>query len=104
MTLPHVHWTQDKDWDPSVLDHLLGNRDKEWFDAMADIMELPNKHLFDKFRNYRHRTANVENHITEESQALSIAIHAREVHTRELDYIALRPHFGYSSEDIVKRI
>ena len=103
MTLPHVHWTQDKDWDPSVLDHSLGNHDKEWFDAMADITELPNKHLFDEFRNYRHCTANMENQVTESSQALSIAIHAREVHTREPDYIALRPHFGYSSEDIVKR-
>ena len=102
MTLPHVHWTQDKDWDPSVLDHSLGNCDEEWFDAVADITELPNKHLFDEFGNYRHRTANVENHVTEASHTLSIAIHAREVHTREPDYIALHPHFGYSSEDIVK--
>ena len=103
MILPHVHWTQDKDWDPSVLDHSLGDHDEEWFDAVADITELPNKHLFDEFGNYRRHTANVENHVTEASQALSIAIHAREVHTREPDYIALRPHFGYTSEDIVKR-
>ena len=103
MILPHVHWTQDKDWDPSVLDHSLGDHDEEWFDAVTDITELPNKHLFDEFGNYRRRTANVENHVTEASQALSIAIHAREVHTREPDYIALRPHFGYTSEDIVKR-
>ena len=103
MTLPHVHWTQDKDWDPSVLDHSLGDRDEEWFDAVANIAELPNKHLFDEFGNYHRRTANVENHVTEASQALSIALHAREVHTREPDYIALRPHFGYTSEDIVKR-
>ena len=103
MTLPHVHWTKDKDWDPSVHDHSLGDHDKEWSDAVADIMELPNKHIFDEFGNYCHRTANVENHVTEASQALSIAIHAREVHTREPDYIALRPHFGYNSEDIVER-
>ena len=101
--LPHVHWTQDKDWEPSVLDHSLGDRDEEWFDAVTDITELPNKHLFDEFGNYRRRTANMENHVTEASQALSIAIHARKVHTREPDYIALRPHFGYTSEDIVKR-
>ena len=100
-TLPHVHWTQDKDWDPSVLDHSLGDRDEEWFDAMANIRELSNKHLFDEFGNYRRRTANVENHLTGASHAMSIAIHAREVHTREPDYIALCPHFGYTSEDIV---
>ena len=103
MTLPHVHWTEDKDWDPSVLDHSLGDRDEEWFNAVTDVTELPNKHLFDEFGNYRRRTANVENHVTEASQALSIAIHAREVYTWEQDYIALRPHFGYTSEDIVKR-
>ena len=83
MTLPHVHWTQDKDGDPSVLDHLLGDRDEEWFDAVANIRELPNKHLFDEFGNYRRRTANMENHVTGPSHALSIAIHAREVHTQE---------------------
>ena len=103
MTLPHVHWTQGKDWDPSVLDHSLGDCDKEWFDAMADIRELPNKHLFDEFGNYCRRTANVENHLTGPSHTLSIAIHAHEVHTQEPDYIALHPHFGYTSEDIVKR-
>ena len=69
---------------------------------MADIRELPNKHLFDEFGNYHHHTANVENHLTGPSHALSLAIHAREVHTQEPDYIALRPHFGYTSEDIVK--
>ena len=102
-TLPHVHWTQDKDWDPSVLDHALGDHDEEWFDAVTDITELPNKHLFDEFGNYRRRTAIVENHITEPYSDLSIAINARNVQAQEPDYIALRPHFGYTSGDVIKR-
>ena len=102
-TLPHVHWTQDKDWDPSVLDHALGDHDEEWFDAVTDITELPNKHLFDEFGNYRRCTATVENHIIEPYSDLSIAINARNVQAQEPDYIALRPHFGYTSGDVVKR-
>ena len=82
------------DWDPSVLDHSLGDRDEEWFDAVANIRELSNKHLFDEFGKYRRHTANVENHLTGASHAMSIAIHACIVHTREPDYIALCPHFG----------
>ena len=84
-TLPHVHWTQDKDWDPSVLDHALGDHDEEWFDAVTDITELPNKHLFDEFGNYRRRTATVENHIIEPYSDLSIAINARNVQAQEME-------------------
>ena len=46
-----------------MLNHALGDHDEEWLDAMADITELLNKHLFDEFGNYCHHTATVENHV-----------------------------------------
>ena len=86
-----------------MLNHALGDHDEEWFDAVTDITELPNKHLFDEFGNYRRRTATVENHIIEPYSNLRIAINARNVQAQEPDYIALHPHFGYTSGDVVKQ-
>ena len=38
-TLPHVIWTSDMDWDPSILDSTISD-DERWFDAVSDMSEL----------------------------------------------------------------
>jgi hypothetical protein len=50
-TLPHVIWTGDIDWDPSVLDLTLDD-DQNWFDAISDLKVQPFTSLFDKFGDY----------------------------------------------------
>jgi hypothetical protein len=52
LTLPHVIWTGDVDWDPSVLDHTLDDN-KNWFDAISDLEAHPFSSLFDQFGDYR---------------------------------------------------
>jgi len=56
-TLPHVIWTRDQDWDPSVFDHEFDEDGEEWYDAVTDLAEQPNCQLFDEFGNYRKREA-----------------------------------------------
>ena len=53
-SLPHVVWTGDSDWDPTVLDHRLED-DTHWFDAITDLEARPFTNLFDEFGNYRNR-------------------------------------------------
>ena len=53
-SLPHVVWTGDSDWDPTVLDHHLDD-DEHWFDAISDLEAHPFTNLFDEFGNYRNR-------------------------------------------------
>jgi hypothetical protein len=52
--LPHVIWTGDLNWDPSVLDHTLDG-DQNWFDAIFDLEAQPFTSLFDEFGDYRKR-------------------------------------------------
>ena len=53
-TLPHVIWTQDSDWDPSIFDHEFFDEDgDEWYDALMDHAKNPHRELFDEFGNYR---------------------------------------------------
>jgi hypothetical protein len=51
-TLPHVIWTGDTDWDPTVLDHTLDD-DEHLFDAISDREATPLTSLFDEFGDYR---------------------------------------------------
>jgi hypothetical protein len=53
-SLPHVIWTGDTDWDPSVLDHTLDD-DANWFDTISDLEAEPLTNLFDERGNYRKR-------------------------------------------------
>ena len=55
-TLPHVVWTSDVDWDPSVLDHAHDD-DDHWYDAVSSLEDDPEFNLFDAFGNYRKRVA-----------------------------------------------
>jgi hypothetical protein len=53
-TLPHVIWTGDSNWDPTVLDHHLDD-DAHWFDAISNLKARPFTNLFDECGNYRNR-------------------------------------------------
>ena len=53
-TFPHVFFTSELEWDPSVLDHALDD-DEQWFDAVSELEADPTMNLFDEFGNYRRR-------------------------------------------------
>jgi hypothetical protein len=53
-SLPHVVWTGDSDWDPTILDHQLAD-DDQWFDAISDLAAHPYTNAFDEFGDYRNR-------------------------------------------------
>ena len=53
-TYPHVFFTSELEWDPSVLDHVLVD-DEQWYDAVTDLETDPTMNLFDEFGNYRRR-------------------------------------------------
>ena len=55
-SLPHVLWTSDKDWDPSVLDHDLSSN-TDWYDSISDLNESIIHSAFDEFGEYKHRSA-----------------------------------------------
>ena len=53
-TLPHVTWTSDSDWDPSVLDHKLTDKE-QWYDAVSDLADSIISSPFDEFGNFKRR-------------------------------------------------
>ena len=55
-TLPHTTLTGNTDWDPSILDNIIDDKD-EWFDALSDIPSNLLEPLFDLQGNYRRRHA-----------------------------------------------
>ena len=56
-TLPHVIWTRDSDWDPTIFDHEFDEGGEEWYDALMDHAENPHRELFDEFGNFHKRQA-----------------------------------------------
>ena len=54
--LPHVEWTSDVNWDPSVLDQTITDNDT-WFDAVSDLEHLVIYNPFDEFGNFKSREA-----------------------------------------------
>ena len=57
-TLPHVIWTSDEEWDPTVLDHTLTD-DEQWYDAISDLQEGILHSPFDTFGNYCYCEADI---------------------------------------------
>ena len=56
--LPHVVFTSDTDWDPTVLD-CEGQIDNEtWFDYQSSFPDDPHNKLFDEVEDYRLRSNN----------------------------------------------
>ena len=56
--LPHVVWTSDMEWDPTVLDTTISDS-KTWFDAISDMSELLISSPFDEYGDYKHREADL---------------------------------------------
>ena len=116
-----VVMTGDDPWRPTVLDHAL-EQDEGWFDAISDLQRDPSTNLFDEFGNYRKRVvvqkasvsffdAEQEPPTDEEIMDDCVMHHANllysanphSIMTKEPDYEALRPKFGWLPVDIVKR-
>ena len=55
-TLPHVEWTSDIDWDPTVLDQTITNKET-WYDTVSDLEDLVIHSPFDEFGNFKDREA-----------------------------------------------
>jgi hypothetical protein len=55
-TLPHVIWTSDEEWDPTVLVHEITD-DDTWYDAISDLQGSLMNSPFDKYGRYRKREA-----------------------------------------------
>ena len=129
-SLPHVVWTRDDKWNPSVFDHEFDERQDEWYDAVSDLAVQPNRQLFDEFGNYRHREPIVaaehfreamEDELTSlrEQDAFSdvgdlvdaciahanstVEVNERAIKPAERDYESLRKHFGWANADVVKK-
>ena len=122
-TLPHIIWTRDSDWDPSIFDHEFDEDGDEWYDALMDHAENPHRELFDEFGNYRKRHAVVvEEHfvdaVLDEGSIVDRCVwyvnqtdlnerqaqpEARRVKPGEHDWETLRRFFGWASVDMVER-
>lgn len=128
-TLPHVVWTSDTDWDPSVLDP-PGLDEDTWYDAVSDLPDGPLHPSFDEFGNYRYRSTGV--HFIDDGERATAScdlaesvedasafhtphfffpdavghqiqcqLHQSDVKTP--DYNRLRPFFLHATADVVKR-
>ena len=124
-TLPHVIWTSDNDWDPSILDHNLDDN-HEWFSSTSDLA-----HSFDKRFNdvgdYQQRVIvqdalivpthetlhdeDVIDHIVYDQMNAQYAINnvlsgpsARTTSTsKKIQFDLLQPYFGWLPSDIIQR-
>ena len=55
-TLPHVEWTSDINWDPTILDQTITNKET-WYDTVSDLEDLVIHSPFDEFGNFKEREA-----------------------------------------------
>jgi hypothetical protein len=114
--LPHVLFTSDSEWDPTVLDYDL-DEDEQWFDALSDIPEGTDNKLFDEYGDYRHCTIvnhavtlehqmetniDLENYVIPTEHFL-LEAYERKITPTEPDYEALRPNFAWQSTDTIKK-
>ena len=54
-TLPHVVYTSELEWHPSILDYDPADNEDQWYDAVSELHEDPEVAPFDEFGDYRHR-------------------------------------------------
>ena len=57
-TLPHVEWTSDMDWDPTVLDQSITDKET-WYDTVSDLESLLIHSPFDEFGDFKEREADL---------------------------------------------
>ena len=123
-TLPHVIWTSDEDWDPSILDNVITN-DERWYDAISDLDDGLIHSPFDEFGNYKFREADlhffdpgeefnidddIDNNIDDTidtailiAQKHQISANPTSITKKDPDYESLRPFFLHKSADVIKR-
>ena len=128
-TLPHVVWTSDVDWDPSVLDCNIQDQES-WFDAISDLEGGILHSPFDEFGNYAYRSAALHSfdpgeHVLDDDDDLPDIVDHAIIHhdeqqlifshehriqcnkhtttRKEPDYEALRPFFLHTTADVIKK-
>ena len=118
-TLPHVIWTSDADWDPSVLDHSLDDTD-DWFESVPDVPIVLDDR-FDIVGDYRHtvqvQDASVSPVTVGPEQVIDDILLEFKHHLYSVNYLSshqlketnkhdfevLRPFFGWLPVDLVKK-
>ena len=125
-TLPHVVWTSDVEWDPSVLDCNIEDQ-PDWHESISDLEGGIIHSPFDEYGNYRHRTLEIHlvgageesldgHELDLESHVDMIVAHhsilqfqSHQLHcnnkllkAKSPNYEALRPFFLNASADIVR--
>ena len=107
--LPHVTLTADVDWDPSILDNELEDKE-EWFNALEGLPDLSPDPFFDEYGDYRHVHA-VTEAILSDSIIENIAIndlpsifqtYEHNVKPRAVDYQKYQSKFAWLPSDIIK--
>jgi hypothetical protein len=110
-TLPHLVWTSNADWVPTVLDLDLDD-DEQGFDALQELDHDPMTNLFDEFGAYRKRFIVQTSELLLDSMpttptlddilydCMTYQVSPREVTTRDPNYEALCPHFGFLDANI----
>ena len=88
--LPHIILTSGGDWNPTVLDNTLTDKD-DWYNTLKDLDEGMIKTPFDEYGNYRKRT------VPENVQILP-EVGEPEVQQNEVKMEDLRESFTYISD------
>jgi hypothetical protein len=90
---PHVIWTSDANWDPSILDSKISNKDN-WYQGITDLEEGLTDSPVDMVGRYKQRELEV-------SIAEMTDINAQDKYTSDeiFDFMFDRNSFDYTSED-----
>jgi hypothetical protein len=108
-TLPHVLWTSDEEWDPTVLNHEITD-DDAWYDAISVLQGSLMNSPFDEYGRYRKREAEMhffdsqmdhEDMIDDAVNQVTLA-HATCQRPHKPDYEALRPLFAWIPAESVE--
>jgi hypothetical protein len=120
-TLPHVIWSSDNDWDPTVLDHHL-DEDEEWYDATYDLTHSFDQRFNDIGDYQRHVVVQdaVIHPTVQEDDCIDQVIYHRlntlyEIHNsisslprhsiqpKPIKYDHLQPYFGWLPLNIIQK-
>ena len=123
-TLPHVVWTSDVEWDPSVLDCTIDD-EPTWYDAISDLEGGILQSPFDEFGHHSYCSADlhffdvgeevdldevVDEVVSAHDSKQLIFSHEHQIQSnphqtkkKAPNYEALRPFFLYATADVIKR-
>jgi hypothetical protein len=91
--LPHVIWTSDDNWDPSILDSKISDKDN-WYQWITDLEEGLTDSPFDMVSRYKQRDLEI-------LIAKMTDINAKDKYSSDeiFDFMFDRNQFDYASED-----